>query len=85
MARQSKRISLHSLVGNYDEGPTSSTGGDGTIGDETSSDCDRNADRVRALLLAVSDHDHLNRIYRMFQDLHVHHENPVILLNGRSR
>jgi membrane-associated protease RseP (regulator of RpoE activity) len=52
VARQPERISLHGVAGSDDEGPTSTTGGDGAVGNRKANrDRYRDADRLRTLLL----------------------------------
>ena len=59
MARQSEWISLCGAIGGDDEGATSATSGDGTLGHKAHRDRDRDVDRVRALFLAFSNYDYV--------------------------
>src|SRR5690349_22321823 len=56
VARQPERLSLRSASSNHDEGPTPSTSGNGTIGNKTNRNRDRDVDRLRTLLPPVPDH-----------------------------
>src|SRR6185437_15463883 len=59
VARQPERLSLRGTTGHHDESPTSTAGSDGTIGNETNPDRDRDADRLRSLFPALSNHHFL--------------------------